>query len=82
MQCHDPKSKVYYKNIKVKVLPDDAPSLGEPLADQAFEAKLQKLSDKGIPLADLHGHLKEGLTVDEILENGRKYGITYGIAYN
>jgi hypothetical protein len=82
LQCHDPKSKVYYKNIKVKVLPDDAPSLGEPLADQDFERKLQKLSDKGIPLADLHGHLKEGLTVDEILENGRKYGITYGIAYN
>lgn len=82
LQCHDPKSKVYYKNIKVKVLPDDAPSLSEPLADQDYEAKLQKLSDKGIPLADLHGHLKEGLTIDQILENGRKFGITYGVAYN
>ena len=82
LQCHDPGSRVYYKNIQVKMLPDDAPSLGEPLADAEFEAKLVNISNKNIPLAGLHGHLKAGLTIDKVLENARKYGITYGIAYN
>ncbi len=81
LQCHDPQSKVYYKNIKVKPLPDDTPTIGHPIDDLEYESRLINLSGS-IPLMDLHVHLKGGLTTDEALENARKYGFTYGIAFN
>jgi len=82
LQCHDPKSIVYYKNIKVRPLPDDLPTPGTPIDDPEFEAKLNKLAEKNFPLVDLHTHLKSGLTIQQVLENARKYGFTYGIAVN
>ncbi len=81
LQCHDPQSKVYFKNIKVKPLPDDTPTIGHPIDDLEYESRLINLSGS-IPLMDLHVHLKGGLTTDEALENARKYGFTYGIAFN
>jgi hypothetical protein len=80
LQCHDPGSTVYYKDIKVKSLPDDLPTPGVPQDDPEFEAKLLKLGN--IPLIDLHAHLKGGLTPEKALENARKYGFSYGFAVN
>jgi hypothetical protein len=82
LQCHDPKSVVYYKNIKVKVLPDDLPTPGTPQEDAAFERKLIDLANQNFPLMDLHTHLKGGLTADQALAHARIYGFTYGIAIN
>jgi hypothetical protein len=81
-QCHDPGSTVYYKNIKVKPLPDDLPTPGSPLEDVEFNAKLIELSGRNFPLMDLHTHLKGSLTMEQALANARKYGFTYGIAVN
>jgi len=82
LQCHDPKSVVYYKNLKVKPLADDLPTPGKPLADSAFDETIIMLSAKNYPLVDLHVHLKGGLTLDRALANARTYGYTYGIAVN
>jgi len=82
LQCHDPKSVVRYRNIKIKPLPDDMPTPGSALEDQAFNAQLIKLAGKNIPLMDLHVHLKGGLTLEEALSHARQYGFTYGIAFN
>ncbi len=82
LQCHDPKSVVYYKNIKVKILPDDLPSPGTPPDDPAYEKKLIDLAAGNFPLMDLHVHLKGGLTLNQALAHARKYGFTYGIAIN
>ena len=82
LQCHDPNSVVYYKNIKVKPLPDDLPTPGAPLDDQEFNATLIDISAKNVPLIDLHAHLKGGLTMEQALEHARKYGFTYGFAVN
>jgi len=81
-QCHDPGSVVYYKNIKVKPLPDDLPTPGEPLDDPEFEKQLVDLASQNFPLVDLHVHLKRGLTMEAALANARKYGFTYGFAVN
>ena len=81
-QCHDPGSVVYYKNIKVKPLPDDLSTPGTPLEDLEFEKKLIDLAGQNFPLIDLHIHLKGGMTEEEALANARKYGYTYGIAVN
>ncbi|MEN8226617.1 MAG: family 16 glycoside hydrolase [Bacteroidota bacterium] len=81
-QCHDPGSIVYYKNIKVKPLPDDLPTPGTPLEDLEFEKQLIELAGQNFPLIDLHTHLKGGLTEERAMANARKYGFTYGIAVN
>lgn len=81
-QCHDPGSVVYYKNIKVKPLADNLPSSGIALEDLEFEKRLIDLAGQNFPLIDLHTHLKGGLTQDQALAQARKYGYTYGIAWN
>ncbi len=82
LQCHDPSSIVYYKNIKVKPLPDDLPTPGAPIADTDLDRKLTQLANDNFPLMDLHVHLKNGLTMAPALANARKYGFTYGLAVN
>ena len=82
LQCHDPESKVYFKDIKVKLLADGLPSLGIALDDPVYQKKLLNASKRNIPLTDLHVHLKKGLTMEQTLEHARTYGFTYGIAYN
>ena len=82
LQCHDPGSIVHYKNIRVKPLPDNLPTPGEPLNDPEFERQLVDLASQNFPLVDLHVHLKRGLTMEDALANARKYGFTYGFAVN
>lgn len=55
LQAHDPSSVVRYKNIKVKLLPDDAtPPAGlVPLADRELDQLVTQASDQNIPLIDL-----------------------------
>ena len=82
LQCHDPKSVVYFKNIKVKPLPDEAPAPGAPLDDPELDRRLTQLANDNFPLMDLHVHLKGGLEMEPALANARKYGYTYGLAVN
>jgi hypothetical protein len=73
LQCHDPGSVVYYKNIKVRVLPDDLPTPGTPPQDLEFEKKILDLAAANFPLIDLHTHLKGGMTEEEALAHARIY---------
>jgi len=82
LQGHDPGSTVYYRNIRVKPLPDDLPTPGRPPSDLELDARVVKLSSRNFPLMDLHVHLKEGLTIDQAMAKSREYGFTYGIAVN
>ena len=82
LQCHDPKSKAFYKNIMVKPLPDDASdAVTAPVVDDLYKQMIELGADN-FPLIDLHGHLKGGLGIDELTAYGRKYGITYGAVVN
>lgn len=82
LQCHDPGSLVYFKNIKVRSLSDDIDTPGKPIEDFELEKKIITHSTNNFPLIDLHVHLKGGLTMEQALANARKYGLTYGIAVN
>jgi hypothetical protein len=55
LQAHDPGSVVKYRNMKVKLLPDDAtPPTGlVPLADRGLDALVSQASNDNIPLIDL-----------------------------
>ena len=79
LQAHDPKSTVYFRNIRVKKLPAGERKVVE---DKNWDTTVTKLMQPGFPLVDFHVHLKGGLTIDEVVANSQKLGINYGVAPN
>ena len=83
LQCHDAHSKAFFRNLKVRRLPDD-------LADRAvaaapftsYEQEIVRLGAANFPVVNYHTHLKGGLTLEQALESSRQTGIFYGIAVN
>jgi hypothetical protein len=83
LECHDANSKVLFRNIRVKPLPDDLPSdTAEPPVVDGVYRELLRMNAENYPVVDYHVHLKGGLTIEEALANSRRVGIQYGIAIN
>ncbi len=83
LQCHDPDSHALYRNLKVRLLPDDLPeAAGVPPVPEALYPELMQHHAGNLPMIDLHAHLKGGLTLADVLEKSRATGIGYGIAVN
>ncbi|MGA2074421.1 MAG: family 16 glycoside hydrolase [Terriglobia bacterium] len=83
LECHGPDSKVLFRNILVRPLPDTlAADMPEPPEVDAVYRDLLWLQSQNIPALDCHIHLKGGLTLEEALANSRRVGIQYGIAIN
>lgn len=83
LQCHDPKSKVFYRNLRVKRLPESMPEFetaAPPFTD--YEKEVVRLGAANIPMVNYHVHLKGDLTLDKALDLSRRTGIFYGIAVN
>lgn len=83
LQCHDPNSKVFFRNILVRPLPDDLPTPSDerPVVDDVYR-DLLRLNAENFPVVDYHVHLKGGLTLEDALRESRRLGIQYGIAVN
>ena len=83
LQGHDPGSTTYFRNIRVRPLPDTAGSLSteRPQVDDLYREVI-RLGTENFPVVDYHVHLKGGLTIEQALENSRRLGIGYGIAIN
>ena len=82
LQGHDPGSRVFFRNILVRPLPDNLPATpGRPVADGLYR-DLMRLGNQNFPLVDYHVHLKTGLTLEDALRESRRLGIGYGIAIN
>ncbi|UCC96939.1 MAG: DUF1080 domain-containing protein [Phycisphaerales bacterium] len=83
LQGHDPESKVCFRSIFVRLLPDTPrPRDNRPRSEIDYQKEISSLSAAYFPLVDLHVHLKGGLTIEQALEKSRQTGITYGIAQN
>ncbi|QIA08269.1 DUF1080 domain-containing protein [Draconibacterium halophilum] len=80
LQAHDPNSTTYFRNIRVKALPESEPV--SPEVDKEWDTKVTKLMYAGFPLVDYHVHLKGGLTLDDLVDNSQRLGINYGVAPN
>jgi len=80
LQAHDPGSTTYYRNIRVKALPEGERKSME--VDMEWDTQITKLMRAGFPFIDYHVHLKGGLTIEELVENSHKLGINYGVAPN
>jgi hypothetical protein len=83
LQGHDPGSTTYFRNIRVRPLPDAFGPLSteRPTVDDIFREVI-RLGTENYPVVDYHVHLKGGLTIEQALENSRRLGINYGIAIN
>jgi hypothetical protein len=82
LQGHDPGSKVRFRSIRVRPLPDDAAVSGPaPEVDDTYR-RILTLGARNYPMVDYHVHLKSGLTLEPALAKSRRDGIYYGIAVN
>lgn len=83
LQCHDPDSRVFFKDLRVRPLPDNLPPgpAQPPMVDRYY-AQIMRLQAGNFPLIDFHVHLKGGLTVAQALAHSRSVGVQYGIAPN
>src|SRR5665213_1239692 len=82
LQGHDSDSTTYFKNIRVRTLPDSLAADEEaPSVDEIYR-EIMRLGVENFPVVDYHVHLKGGLTLDQALANSRRLGINYGIAIN
>jgi len=82
LQCHDPESKVFYRNLRVRPLPaapaDAAPP---PVVDERY-VRMLELGRANFPLVDLHAHLKGGLSLERAIALSRETGMFLGVAAN
>jgi hypothetical protein len=83
LQGHDPESTMYFKNIRVRALPENVAQISNerPEVDELYR-EIMRLGEENYPLVDYHVHLKGGLTIEQALANSRRVGINYGVAIN
>ena len=83
LQGHDLGSTTYFKDIRVRPLPDNLTQLSDdhPVVDELYRDVI-RMGTEDYPVVDYHVHLKGGLTIDQALANSRRLGIFYGVAVN
>jgi hypothetical protein len=83
LQGHDPGSMTYFKNIRVRPLPDNIAQISneKPEVDELFRDTM-RLGMENYAMVDYHVHIKGTLTLEQALANSRRLGINYGIAIN
>lgn len=82
LQAHDPGSVVKYRNMKVRLLPDDAAPPAElvPLADRALDQLVTQASNDNIPLIDL-GLVPPEQGAEAFWSKAHRLGVTPGSAW-
>ncbi len=83
LRCQDAHGEVLFKDIRVRPLPKAVPASPVASPDNDNVARrITRLQQHNYPIADLHVHLKGGLTLQQALARSRQTGIPYGIAVN
>ena len=82
LQCHNNGSRVAYRSVRVRPLPDDLPDYTAahpmPIADEVFRAIIN-IGRHNVPMVDYDVSLRDGMTLEDALRKSRKDGIQYGI---
>jgi hypothetical protein len=79
LQAHDPGSIVKYRNIKVRILPNDAtpPASLVPMPDRELDQLVTRASNDNIPLIDF-GLSPPAVGADQFWSDVRRHGLTPG----
>ena len=80
LQCHNDGSRVAYRKVRVRPLPDDLPAYtGEaPVVDETYR-DIINVGRHNVPMVDFHVSLRDGMTLDQLLQKSRKDGIFCGV---
>ena len=54
----------------------------QQMAQNPTVERIAELKKSGYDIVDYHGHLKGGLTMEELVAHSKKTGIEYGVAFN
>jgi hypothetical protein len=83
LQGHDVHSKAFFKNIRVRRLPDaSADEMAEkPVVNDNYRQILKMQADN-LPVINAHVHLKGGLTAEQAQRQAMNSGVFNGIAVN
>lgn len=73
LQAHDPGSVVHYRKLRVKILPDDSPSLGQAMQDKELNQLITELSNNNFALIDVGVHGPDSTKVES---TGRFFGVS------
>ncbi len=86
LQSGDPKSRVAFRSVKVRTLPDGADPFTSPRAsDEGYGLKanvMDCLAAASIPVIDYHVHLRGGMTVEKAMARQAVTGINIGVLKN
>jgi hypothetical protein len=82
LQAHDPGSVVKFRDIKVKILPNDAQAPADilPIVDPEMDRLITQASTDNIPLIDLSPGPFTG-DADSFARILRRYGMTWGTEF-
>jgi hypothetical protein len=70
-------------DISIESYPDELPAMSDSaFVNDSTGEMLTLLNQQNFPVIDFHGHLKGGLTVDQVCEHGRLQGYNFGLAPN
>jgi hypothetical protein len=83
LQCHNDGSRVAYRKVRVRPLPDDLPlyTSAPPAVDDVYR-EIINIGRHNVPMVDCHVFLRDGMTLDAALRKSRRDGIQYGITAN
>ena len=86
LQGHDPQSRVAFRRIAVRSLPDQADPLAQPRASTAgygIDARhMDQIAGQYTPVIDYHVHLRGGMTAEKALERQAVTGMNVGVLRN
>lgn len=80
LQCHNDGSRVAYRMVRVRPLPDNLPeyTTAPPVVDDVYR-EIINIGRHNVPMVDYHVFLRPGMTLEDALRKSRKDGIQYGI---
>jgi hypothetical protein len=86
LQGHDAGSRVAFRRIAIRPLPDDAdPSVDPRASDRGYgvrENVLDRIAAENIPVIDFHVHLRGGMTIEKAMDRQAVTGINVGVLKN
>ncbi|EDY80669.1 conserved domain protein [Verrucomicrobiia bacterium DG1235] len=77
IQAHDPGSIVRYRNIRVKLLPDDLPTPGKTLSDKELDQLVTSFSNSNHALVDIGIDTPSLSYAQKQVKTCRTYGLSF-----
>ncbi|MGQ9505348.1 MAG: family 16 glycoside hydrolase [Thermogutta sp.] len=86
LQAHDPGSRIHFRNLRIRLLPDGADPFADPRPDVTpygvTEGLIDRLAMAAIPVTDFHIHLRGEMTVEKAIQRQAVTGINSGVLEN